>query len=742
MNIIIGKNSSLTRSLSREIKKPIILSANSSNLVSELKKYKNKKINLIINNFYPAYKINTISNKDYEKFNKLSLKVIFDIFANLKPKNINKIIYTSSSSVFIIPQNINNFSNDIFNRNLQGSFKIAAEALVSNFSSKNNIKCYIMRVFNTFGDPNCKFSFVEKLIQLKQKNKKVRLINGGNSVRDFIHVKDVAKIYKYFLKNNIKSNYFDIGTGNGCYIKDLVKLLNFKNNKIINLNNIHEREHSIANNLRLVKILKNFKFVNVEKYIKSKINFKSKNKILFVKDNNFTDFKPSGHIIYGAGFAGKVILKELKRSNEDVLYLIDDNIRLKNTSVNGIPIINFSDLIKLKDKINVRRVYVCIPSFEKNKLESLINRLKKHFFDVRYLPQKKYLISDKLDLNDFKINEINQILKRKQHEQRLIKNINKKNVLVTGGGGSIGSEICRQLCIQNVKKLICLDQSELAIYNLKKKLGSKSTFVLGDMGDENLVRTIIKKYKINLVIHAGAYKHVNILEENIFSAVKNNIFATAILSSISLENKCDFLLVSTDKAAQPKSILGYTKRLAEMYCEYLNTFNNNKSYINIVRFGNVFGSSGSAVNNFLDQINNNQVITVTNKKATRYFMTIIEACFLVLQTTNSKFKNKTFVLNMGTPINIYKLAEYFAKLKSKINPTYKYKIIETGLNAGEKMHEKLFSTNEKVLYSDTYLKVIKNKKIHNVLFEKKYNDLVSAYIKNDKQKLLRILKRF
>ena len=137
MNIIIGKNSSLTRSLSREIKKPIIQSANSSNLVSELKKYKNKKINLIINNFYPAYKINTISNKDYEKFNKLSLKVIFDIFANLKPKNINKIIYTSSSSVFIIPQNINNFSNDIFNRNLQGSFKIAAEALVSNFSCKN-----------------------------------------------------------------------------------------------------------------------------------------------------------------------------------------------------------------------------------------------------------------------------------------------------------------------------------------------------------------------------------------------------------------------------------------------------------------------------------------------------------------------------------------------------------------------------------------------------------------------------
>ena len=123
-------------------------------------------------------------------------------------------------------------------------------------------------------------------------------------------------------------------------------------------------------------------------------------------------------------------------------------------------------------------------------------------------------------------------------------------------------------------------------------------------------------------------------------------------------------------------------------------------------------------------------------------MTIIEACFLVLQTTNSKFKNKTFVLNMGKPINIYKLAEYFAKLKSKINPTYKYKIVETGLNTGEKMHEKLFSTNEKILYSDTYLKVIKKKKIHRVLFEKKYNELVSAYTKNDKQKLLRILKRF
>ncbi len=278
MNIIIGKNSSLTRSLNTELKETVILSANSSNLTGKLKVYKNKKINLIINNFYPAYKINTIGNKDYANFNKLSLKVIIDIFANLKPKNINKIIYTSSSSVFIIPQNINNFDGDTFNRYLQGAFKIAAEALVSNFSRKNNIKCYIMRVFNTFGDPNCKFSFVEKLIQHKKRNKKVKLINGGNSIRDFIHVSDVAKIYKFFLKNNIKPNYFDIGTGNGYYIKDLIKLLDFKNNQITNLNNIDERENSVANNTKLIKILKNFKFVNVKKYIKSKVSIKSKNK--------------------------------------------------------------------------------------------------------------------------------------------------------------------------------------------------------------------------------------------------------------------------------------------------------------------------------------------------------------------------------------------------------------------------------------------------------------------------------
>ena len=224
-----------------------------------------------------------------------------------------------------------------------------------------------------------------------------------------------------------------------------------------------------------------------------------------------------------------------------------------------------------------------------------MNKLKKNFFDVRFLPQKKYLLSDKLDLNDFTLNEINYLLKRKQVTPKKIFVLTKKIVLVTGAGGSIGSEICRQLILQKAKRVICLDHSELAIYNLKKKLKNECKYYLGDMNDNFFVENLIKIHKVNLIIHAGAYKHVNILQDNVMSAVKNNILGTVTLCNLSIKFKTDFLLISTDKAAQPKSMLGYTKKISEMYCEYLGSFRNDKKFINIVRFGNVFGSSGSAI---------------------------------------------------------------------------------------------------------------------------------------------------
>ena len=188
--------------------------------------------------------------------------------------------------------------------------------------------------------------------------------------------------------------------------------------------------------------------------------------------------------------------------------------------------------------------------------------------------------------------------------------------------------------------------------------------------------------KIDFIFHAAAYKHVNILEKNIFSAVKNNIFSTYKICNLAKKHSCEMIFISTDKAANPKSILGYSKRFAEKTCQYFNN-SKNKKFIKIVRFGNVFGSSGSAITNFLDQINMDKPVNITHMKASRFFMTIMEACHLVLQTTEIKIKDQIFVLNMGKPLNIYNLAKNLGIIKSKINPNYHFKHKVVGLQPGE-----------------------------------------------------------
>ena len=741
-NIIIGKKSVLSNALKKDIKNITILSANSTEIFKTLKFFENKKINLIFNNFYPANKLNKLNKSSYDTLNNLALKLTGNILNFLKISQIQKIIYTSSSSVYSIPNNIKNLDHDEINRNLQASYKLTAEALINNFCKKNNIKFYIMRVFNTYGDERCDFSFIEKAIRLKKNNNKIHLINGGNSLRDFINLKDIARIYKLFLEKDYKSGIYDLGTGKGYFIKDIVSYLKFKSNKIKHLKKIRENNFSIADISKINQILPNFKFLSLEKYLNKKCKIKSRKPIKYSLLKKSHNLLVSGNIIYGAGFAGRAILSELRNNGEDVLYFVDDNPKLINTIVNGVNVISFSDLLEFKKNIDIKRVYLSIPSLGQLKLELILNKLKKNFFDVRFLPQKKYLLSDKLDLNDFTLNEINYLLKRKQVTPKKIFGLTKKIVLVTGAGGSIGSEICRQLILQKAKRVICLDHSELAIYNLKKKLKNECKYYLGDMNDNFFVENLIKIHKVNLIIHAGAYKHVNILQDNVMSAVKNNILGTVTLCNLSIKFKTDFLLISTDKAAQPKSMLGYTKKISEMYCEYLGSFRNDKKFINIVRFGNVFGSSGSAISNFLDQINNNLKITVTDKRATRYFMTIIEACYLVLQTTASKQKNKTFVLNMGKPLNIYKLAEYFAKLKSKINPNYKFEIIETGLGKEEKLHENLFEKLEKKIINNKNITIIKKKKYNKSTFEQKFNTLINLYEQHEVTKLANFIKKF
>ena len=486
----------------------------------------------------------------------------------------------------------------------------------------------------------------------------------------------------------------------------------------------------------------NFKFLNLSYYLKTRLNLKNKKNIKSIEAQN-KNFLQFGSIIYGAGYAGKAILKELKKRNEDIIFFVDDNKLKQNTNICGIPVISYENLLRLKNNINVKKIYLSIPSLKKEKLNFLLKKIKNNFFDVRFLPEKKFLISDKININDLNLNEINNILQRKQIKVKKINNLSKSTVLVTGAAGTIGSEICRQLKAQNASKIVALDSSELGIYKLKKVLGNEiNEYILADINDKIFLQAILKKHKFNLIIHAAAYKHVNILEKNIFPAVKNNIFATKALCELARSLKINLLFISTDKAANPKSILGITKRVAEKICINFGNISDGKNWIRIVRFGNVFGSSGSAIENFLDQINNLNAVTITDKKATRYFMTIQEACHLVLQTTSfSKMKNNMFILNMGKPINVYQLAKDLGKIKSNLDPYYKFNFIETGLKPGEKLYENLVDKTENISCYNNDIMTVEYSKFNTKKFKLLFNKLECYYSTFNKNSLTQILKK-
>ena len=582
-NIIVGKNSFVTKSICKFIDKSEVYSANNLNEISLKKIQTKKKINLIFNNFYPSKLLNKLTYNDYRKFEKLSIDNLTNILSNIPPSKINKIIYTSSAAVYRLIENIDDQKKDEFNRILYSSFKLASEKIILNYCTKNNINYHIFRLFNSFGNSKDNFSFIEKIIEFKKNNKKILLINDGSSIRDFIHLDDIGKIYSIFIKKNYENGIYDLGSGKGYLIKDIINFAKFSNNNIKKKNNIEEIHNSIADIENLKKIIKDYKFKNLGTYIKRRLNIKNKEIIEPIsnfKNNNRHGL--SGVVIYGAGFAGKKIFSELKNINENVLFFVDDKTSLQNSNFEGIPIISYENLLKVYKNYNIKRIYLTIPSLNKNSQNIIIKKIKKSFFDVRYLSEKKFLLSNDIDVNDLNINEINDILHRKQIKIKKIKKLSKKIILVTGAAGTIGSEICRQLLQHKVKKIIAIDKSEIGIYNQQKKSQKgKINYKLLDINDKIFLEKIIKEEGVEIIFHAAAYKHVNILEDNIFSAVKNNVFATYNLCDLSKKYSCEMIFISTDKAANPTSILGFTKRIAEKVCKYFNEFEKVKNKIKI-----------------------------------------------------------------------------------------------------------------------------------------------------------------
>ena len=362
-------------------------------------------------------------------------------------------------------------------------------------------------------------------------------------------------------------------------------------------------------------------------------------------------------------------------------------------------------LERMISKNKVDEVLIAMPSVSRASLQSLLKEIEQYAIKVRILPGVAELAQGKVSVTELKEVDISDLLGRVEvsPDLNLIeKNIKGKVVMVTGAGGSIGGEISRQVILNEPIKLIILDVNEFSLYTIKQELLDKNPRVeiisiLGDVRDQTRLSQVCDSFKIQTIYHSAAYKHVPLVEENPFEAVSNNIFGTLNCVLAAIDNNVEtFVLISTDKAVRPTNTMGATKRFAELILQSLSAENTKKlnTKITIVRFGNVLGSSGSAIPLFQRQIKEGGPLTVTDPEVIRYFMSISEAAELVIQAGAMGEGGEVFVLDMGEPVRILELAERLIRLsgmepKSKENPEGDIEIVFTGLRPGEKLYEEL-----------------------------------------------------
>ena len=740
--IILGKRSFLSKKLAGKLQTSILL--NYSDFEKFISKNKNN-FNLIINSFYPSSKISKIDS--FNEFYEQSIGRLSYILDKVNPKTINKIIYSSSASIYGSINDLH-YEKDSNNRTLYSSAKLLNEALLNNFCQKKNIQLVIARVFNMYGS-NEGFSIIHKLLGVIKNKKKIIIYNKGEAVRDFIHVDDVCEIYLKILQTK-QSAIYDVGSGQGTKISDIIKFLKIPASKIIyKKNKFTEINHSIANTYRLNDTIKKKTFIKIENFLKketnNKLNGKIHNKINKEYPNTINN-NLNGSIIYGCGFAGKKIANKLIKLNKNnVSYFVDDDLSLIGKKYLDKKIISKKELLSISKKNIISNIIIAIPSITHDRLMTLYTSLLPVTLNISTLPNKKNLLtSNQVAIEDLKKLDLGDIIKRKIFDIKnsSIKDFKNKSILVTGGAGSIGSELSKQLLKSHPKKLLIVDNSEYSLFKIKEQLGLRKNikYILLDINHQKHIEKIIKENQVQYIFHAAAYKHVNFLEENLISAVKNNILATlSLLKSIKNTN-INLTIISTDKAVEPKNILGMTKRASEIITLTMSKANEYKqSKISVVRFGNVFGSAGSAVEIFKKQIINDLPVTLTDIKMQRFFMSIREACNLVLQASRLKYSSSIFVLEMGKPIKIIDIINKIFNLMQRKNQKLKINII--GKFKSEKINEKL-SNNRLRNTTVKDINIINDKILNIKIIEKFLNDLEFSLNNLNEKKIFNLLKKF
>jgi FlaA1/EpsC-like NDP-sugar epimerase len=411
-------------------------------------------------------------------------------------------------------------------------------------------------------------------------------------------------------------------------------------------------------------------------------------------------------IVYGAGEAGRQLYNSLSHGGEyDVVAFVDDNSALHGADFFGVRVYGPSKLEQLIESLSVKIIILAVPRAEPSERKAILDKLESYPVQVKTMPKISDIVAGKASVGALTDISPEDLLGRDVIEpmpELMSQYITGKVVLVTGAGGSIGSELCRQIVFWRPSKLILLEHSEYALYSIEQELTDADLVdcdlvpILGSVTDGVKVEKLIQMHQVNTIYHAAAYKHVPLVEANHSAGILNNVFGTQTVAA--LAGKCAveaFILISTDKAVRPTNIMGATKRLAELVCQALAKEYPKTHYV-MVRFGNVLGSSGSVIPRFKAQIASGGPVTVTHPDITRYFMTIPEAAQLVIQAGALAQTGEVCVLDMGEPVKIRELAARLIKLSGHVPVTdtdSKYEsgipIVFTGLRPGEKLYEEL-----------------------------------------------------
>lgn len=445
------------------------------------------------------------------------------------------------------------------------------------------------------------------------------------------------------------------------------------------------------------------------------------------KLNGNKDFTQLRTLIVGAGEGGGLFIRNLQHDPAiEFVGIVDDDDNKKNTTVFGVPVLGkTNDIEKLIDTYDVDQVTIAIPSLSSKNLERIVSYCNETDIKVNQMPSVEDMVQGTYEVNEFKEIDVTDLLGRdevKLDMEKIATQLSGQTILVSGAGGSIGSEICRQIIRFSPKRILLLGHGENSIYLINRELkpfADKNDIdlvpVIADIQDRDRIFKVMAQYKPDRVYHAAAHKHVPLMEYNPTEAVKNNVYGTKNMAEgAKAAGVQSFVMVSTDKAVNPPNVMGATKRIAEMIVTGLNE--EGKTNFVAVRFGNVLGSRGSVIPVFKDQIKKGGPITVTDFRMTRYFMTIPEASRLVLQAGSLARGGEIFVLDMGEPVKIVDLAKQMIQLSGAKNKDIK--ITESGIRPGEKLYEELLSKSEntrKQVYEKIFIGKVTNAPLNEVL---------------------------